>query len=242
MPFRIVDRRLWIVGNRLHNPHSTFRIMPAGGVRPPSSATWIASHACRSGWLRCRHAPAWSGRSASLRPLPAGAWRNCAATSPHTTHRLSPQKIHYRHHPFQGSEVEVVRALRRSGEEVLVVKVPQGYQIAVPGWMLDAMYCSRLPQEARPRVALAALLELATLLDTQRLPSAACAPQSGPSSQKGVTDAPRTKDRLSASQPGLPQEGPVGKVPRTQSSSLPRTDRAVVASRRVNPTSSREEP
>ena len=71
------------------------------------------------------------------------------------------RRSHYRHHPFYGSEVEVVRALRRSAEEVLVVKVPQGFQIAVPGWMLDAIHCSRLPQEERQRVALAALLELA---------------------------------------------------------------------------------
>ena len=163
-------------------------------------------------------------------------------TSPHTTHQLSGQQIHYRHHPFHGSEVEVVRPLRRSGEEVLVVKVPQGFQIAIPGWMLDAGHCNGLPQEERPRVSLAALLALAALLDTQGLPSAASEPKSHASPQRGVTDAFKTKDQLSAKPSSLPQAGPVGEVSPTPASSLSRTGRAGVASRRVNANCVREEP
>jgi hypothetical protein len=180
---------------------------------------------------------------------PAAAGAKCVAspctppaTSPHTAHQFSPQKIHYRHHPFYGADVEVVRVLRRSGEEVLVVKVPQGFQIAVPAWMLDAVHCSGLPQEKRPRVGLAALLALAALLDTQRLPSALSGAKSHASAQRGATDASKTKDQLSANPPGLPQEGPVGEVSRTQSSSLSRTGRAGIASRCVNAPCVREEP
>ena len=85
----------------------------------------------------------------------------------------------------------MVRVLRRDGEEVFTVKVPAGFQLALPGWMLDPIYCGGLPQEARPRVSLAALLELEALMASQHLP---CGPGTV---QKAGTDAPKTKDRLS---------------------------------------------
>jgi hypothetical protein len=71
----------------------------------------------------------------------------------HTTHKLSLQKIHYRHHPFYGTEVEVVRALRRFEEESFVVKLPEGHQIAVPAWMFDPVFCDQLPQRDHPSIA-----------------------------------------------------------------------------------------
>jgi hypothetical protein len=42
-------------------------------------------------------------------------------------------------------------------------------QLAVPSWMLDAIICQHLVDDPRPRVAIAALLELAGLLDAQTL-------------------------------------------------------------------------
>ena len=151
-----------------------------------------------------------------------------SAAPPHTTHQLSPQKIHYRHHPLHGTEVEVVRVLRRDGEEVFTVKVPTGFQLALPSWMLDPIHCGSLPQEARPRLSLAALLELQALMAIQPLP---CAPRAA---QEAGTDATKTKDRLLSDQPGLPQEGPVGKVSPSPARSLLRTDRAVITSGGVN--------
>ena len=145
------------------------------------------------------------------------------ATSPHTTHQLSLHQIHYRHHPFCGCEVEVVRTLHRSGAEVVMVKVPGGVERAIPSWMLDPIQCRELPQEAHPRVSLAALLELLGLIQSQPLPGACGA------AQTEGTNATQTKERLLSDQPHLPQEGSVGTISRIQSLSLPRTDGAVVA-------------
>jgi hypothetical protein len=92
-----------------------------------------------------------------------------SATYHHTTHKLSFKKIHYRYHPFCGTEVEVVRALRRFGEESFVVKLPDGHQIAVPAWMLDAVFCHQLPQRDHPLIALKALLQLAELIERHGL-------------------------------------------------------------------------
>ena len=129
----------------------------------------------------------------------------------HTTHKLSPQRIHYRHHPFYGTEVEVVRALRRFDEESFVVKLPEGHQIAVPAWMLDAVFCSQLQQRDHPLIALEALLELAEFIELQRLPSSATDSESEPSSLRGGVDALRTKERLSSTEVGLREERSYGK-------------------------------
>ena len=42
-----------------------------------------------------------------------------------------------------------------------------GVQLAVPSWMLDPVLCRQLVDEPRPRVVIAALLELADVLDSQ---------------------------------------------------------------------------
>jgi hypothetical protein len=143
----------------------------------------------------------------------------------HTTHKLSPQKIHYRHHPFYGTEVEVVRALRRFDEESFVVKLPEGHQIAVPAWMFDSVFCSQLPQRDQPLIALEALLELAQLIEMHRLPSSVTNSQSGPSPRGGGLDALRKEQRLSSTEAGFWENGAVGETSPTQSSSLSGTDR-----------------
>jgi hypothetical protein len=143
----------------------------------------------------------------------------------HTTHKLSPQKIHYRHHPFHGKEVEVVRALRRFDEESFVIKLPEGLQIAVPAWMLDAVVCNQLPQRDHPLIALKALLDLAELIELQRLPCSVTNSESGPSRRRGGIDALRIKERLSSTEVALREEEAMGKTSRAQSSSLPGTDR-----------------
>lgn len=108
-----------------------------------------------------------------------------------------------------------------------MVKVPAGFQVAVPTWMLDPVQCQGLRQEARPRVSLAALLELLVLV---REPEFCCAPKATPANSN---DAPQTKERLSSKQLRLSSEGLVGKVSRTQSGSLPRATGAPVAVRGV---------
>jgi len=82
----------------------------------------------------------------------------------------SAKKIEYRHHPFHGTEVRVVRTVRQFVDEIDIVQLPAGFQIAVPRWMLDPIICSQLRQEGKPRVALSALLRVADLLEKRHLP------------------------------------------------------------------------
>ena len=166
--------------------------------------------------------------------LPVG-YHMASAAPPHTTHQPSRQKIHYRHHPLYGSEVEVVR-VRRCREGVLTVKVPAGFQLALPSWMLDPVHCGGLLQETRPRVSLAALLELQVLVANQRLPGAPSA------AQEAGSDATKIKDRLLSDSPHLPPERSVGEVSPIPSSSLPRTDGAVITGGSVNARATQEAP
>ena len=89
------------------------------------------------------------------------------AAHPHTAHESSSAIIHYRHHPFHGEYVEIVRRLRRYTADCVVIKLADDVQVAVPTWMLDPLACEQLTDEGRPRVSVAALHELRGLLDSQ---------------------------------------------------------------------------
>jgi hypothetical protein len=89
------------------------------------------------------------------------------AVHPHTAHESSSAIIHYRHHPFYGEHVEIVRRLRRYTADCVVIKLADDVQVAVPTWMLDPLACQQLTDEGRPRVSVAALHELRGLLDSQ---------------------------------------------------------------------------
>jgi hypothetical protein len=67
-------------------------------------------------------------------------------------------------------EVRVIRTQRRGPDAIDIVQRADGLQIAVPRWMLDPLVCQQLPQEAKPRIALRALLRLAELVRTRDLP------------------------------------------------------------------------
>ncbi len=56
-----------------------------------------------------------------------------------------------------------MRFLRRTSPAVLVVKLPDGLQLAVPEWMLSPLACEQLKEEKEPRIATAALQELREL-------------------------------------------------------------------------------
>jgi hypothetical protein len=154
--------------------------------------------------------------------LPTNGWQNCGATSPHTTHDLSsPKKIQYRHHPFFGTEVKVIRTLRRFLDEIDIVQFPEGFQIAVPRWMLDPVACSQLPQEGKPRVAVRALFQLVQLVQLHRLPpppKTAGSDTSQPTKAKHVFTQ---KSKLSSSSVTTAQENALGKVPGSHARPLP---------------------
>ena len=93
--------------------------------------------------------------------------RHSGATHPHTTHESSPAVIHYRHHPYHGEHVEIVRRLRRYTADCVVIQLADDVQVAVPTWMLDPLVCQQLTDEVRPRISVAALHDLRALLDSQ---------------------------------------------------------------------------
>ena len=148
-------------------------------------------------------------------------WRSCAAASPHNTHELSaPKKIEYRHHPLFKTEVKVVRALRSFVDEIDIVQLPDGFQIAVPRWMLDPVICSQLPKEAKPRVALTALFRLAELVRSNRLPNPIGTAFSDTSPQTKGQNVSRPKFNLSPKSITSAQESILGEIPRTDARAL----------------------
>jgi hypothetical protein len=90
----------------------------------------------------------------------------------------------------------VVRALRSFLDEIDIVQLPDGVQIAVPRWMLDPVACSQLPQETKPRLSTSALLRLAELVHRHGLPVQVV---------KATSDAslPTKSEHVSKEQPDL---------------------------------------
>src|SRR5262245_19060495 len=98
-------------------------------------------------------------------------------------------QIWYSHHPFFGQTVEIVRWLRRQPSESLVVKLPDGIQIAIAAWMLDPLACRQLYDAPAPRLSVDALLALRDLLDHSRLLYPTSPDTSRALQRKGVREA-----------------------------------------------------
>ena len=116
--------------------------------------------------------------------------------------------------------MKVVRALRSFLDEIDIVQLPDGLQIAVPRWMLDPVFCSQLPQEAKPRVAVTALFRLAELARSHRLPNpigTALLDTSPPTKGHHVS---RTKSNLSPNPVTSAQKGTLGEIARTDARAL----------------------
>ena len=92
-----------------------------------------------------------------------------AGTYLHIAHHSSIVRICYHHHPFFGQTVEIVRWLRRQTTESLIVKLPEGLELAIPAWMLDPVACNLVCDAPAPRLTVEALLALRDLLDRQPL-------------------------------------------------------------------------
>src|SRR5262245_62244834 len=97
-------------------------------------------------------------------------------------------QIWYSHHPFCGQTVEIIRWLRRQSAESLVVKLPDGVQIAIAAWMLDPLACRQLQDTPPPRVSINTLLALRDVLDHSGLLHCASPATSAASPQKGAYD------------------------------------------------------
>jgi hypothetical protein len=76
----------------------------------------------------------------------------------------------------------------------VIVRLPEGAQVALPEWMLNSQACDRLSQEEKPRIAIDALLELHRLIDAQHIEDATqdriCAesPSGGQDAQQRESD------------------------------------------------------
>jgi hypothetical protein len=96
-------------------------------------------------------------------------WQSCGGTHQHTAHEGATVTIHYHHHPFYGEHGKFIRRLRRYTSDQVVIELRDEVQVAIPSWMLDPVACQQCRNEPRPRLAIAALLELRHLLDSQSL-------------------------------------------------------------------------
>lgn len=179
----------------------------------PRPSVW--SRADKSAWSQSSRALANPARSGYPFRFPASAWRNCGAMFPHTTHEPLSAKIEYRHHPCYGMEVQVVRARRRGPDAIAIVQRPDGLQIAVPRWMLDPLACQQLPQAAKPRVALRALVRLAELVGTRDLPVRAEASVLEVSPSTQGPHASQEKPSLLSAAVAPAQENALAPVPRS---------------------------
>lgn len=114
----------------------------------------------------------------------------------------------------------MVRARRRGADAIDIVQRPDGLQIAVPRWMLDPLACQQFPQEAKPRVALCALLRLAELVRTRDLPVRAEASVLGVSPPTQDDHASQENPTLLSTAVTPAQENALAPVPRTDAGSV----------------------
>jgi hypothetical protein len=154
-----------------------------------------------------------------------------ASTSQHNAHS-SPMRICYRHHPFFNHEGHIVRRFRRQAEDSYIVELSDGLVLVMPAWMLDAATCDAMRMEARPRIAIAGLLDLDRLLDASALFAAEATGAAVDSTSKGgLPDAavetlsaiPATTTSVCGREPGRVVEplesGATGTVPEPDQSS-----------------------
>ena len=104
----------------------------------------------------------------SVQPPPqVDALHSCAARHSRTAHDLYSAKICYRYHPRYGVAVQLVRYLRRGSSAVVIVRLPDNSQLAIPEWMLKPEACEELKLEAKPRISVSSLLDVRKLIGDQ---------------------------------------------------------------------------
>ena len=116
-----------------------------------------------------------------------------------------------------------MRTLRRCLEEIDIVQLPDGFQIAVPRWMLDPLTCQQLPQEAKPRVALSTLLRVQELVQRRGLPHGGAVALSDTSPLTKGDHVSKENPTVSSSSTTPPQENALGSTPGTNPSSVSST-------------------
>jgi hypothetical protein len=133
----------------------------------------------------------WQNRSIVIR----------CGTHRHTTHHSSIAEICYPHHPFFGQTVEILRWLRRQTSDSVIIKLPDGLQMAIPAWMLDLLACRQVNEAPEPRLSVDALVALGDLLDQSPLLPLRAPAISGASQPKGESDAHQSSRSLPPTEP-----------------------------------------
>jgi hypothetical protein len=107
--------------------------------------------------------------------------------------------ICYSPHPFCGHTVELVRWFRRQTSERLVVKLPEGVQIAIAAWMLAPLACRPLHDAPTPCVRGDARRARRDVLEHALVLHPTASATSGAAQRQGVREAPEPSQPPTAS-------------------------------------------
>jgi hypothetical protein len=113
-----------------------------------------------------------------------------------TAHDLYSAKICYRYHPRYGATVQLVRYLRRGSSAVVIARLPDSSQLAIPEWMIKPETCDGLKLEAKPRIALSSLLNVRQLIGGYDSPGCAECASGGQDAQQGESGDTAAQDSL----------------------------------------------
>ena len=140
-------------------------------------------------------------------------------------HDLYLATVCYRYHPLYGVEVTVIRYLRRiSTAPIVIVRCPDGLQMAIPEWMLSPAACDRLLDEVRPHIALSALFALRRLLSEHAPATERC---SRAKSSRGGEHARQRQAANTTVAASVPPGPDLDSITRERSNKLPGSARPV---------------
>jgi hypothetical protein len=122
--------------------------------------------------------------------------QNNAVRHSRTAHDLYAERICYRYHPLHGVAVQLVRYLRRGHAAVVIVRLPDSSQLAVPEWMLKPETCDGLKLEAKPRMSLSSLFDVRRLIGGHVADRCAKSASGGRDAQQGESGDTAAQDSL----------------------------------------------
>jgi len=163
--------------------------------------------------------PAALGWCADPPRPPADASHSCDVRRHRTAHDLYSAKVCYRYHPHYGVAVQLVRYLRRGSAAVVIVRLPNDSQLALPEWMLKPEACEELKIQARPQIAMSALVDLSKLIKAQ-LSAVANHSPSCAESATGGRDAQPGESGCTARQAPLRRQRALGDAARSGAGAL----------------------
>jgi hypothetical protein len=112
-----------------------------------------------------------------------------------------------------------MRYLRRGSAAVVIVRLPDSTQLAIPEWMLKPEACEELRVEAKPRISMSALLEVCKFIGAQASAIAdnshSCA-----ESATGGRDAQQRESSETAGQPSLRRRRALDQTARVRAGEL----------------------